>query len=121
MSIHLDNFRMVYTLNYPGEEDSEYDDIDPKFNLLKILTWVPVIAHIAIFIFSITKGKEVLGCLFNSDASSSDRTLALAGVSRCAIAFFATPLLLPIDLVGTAVKLYIDYKIRQNENFGVLL
>lgn len=106
----LDTFRTVFTINYPGELTYKGNALENKELLMggKLLTWLPVAAQITGVAFLILFRSELKAAI--SSESREDRKFAIACVARCAIAIFATPLLFPIDLVGTAVKAIIDLR-----------
>lgn len=111
MGVHLENFRQVYTLNYSTEKHIQ-DDPDRDvvvINVTKVLMWIPIIAQIASIGLLILNKKNVI----KTFTTSEKRLNNIAFISRCAIGFFASLLLCPIDLIGTIVKLYIDYRNKQ--------
>lgn len=113
----LDKFRIDFTINSKDEKlsDGTYIDKHPQvFNLLKIAMWLPVIAQIFATYFGIlnivyaANGAERI-----INGKELGRTFVLV---RCAIAFFATPLLILIDIIGTVVKYRIDTRNQKKDN-----
>lgn len=101
---HLDNFRFAYTINWSGEPFSTPEaELNGPFDgmilsTLKILMWAPVISQIAAIILFVGVCKD----------KDMKKSTACALISRGVIGFFATPLLIPIDIVGTLVKIVIN-------------
>lgn len=103
----LDDFRESYTLNWQTEKDSRGDDVCAagkaiSNNIIKMLMWIPIISHIfaTIMLVDFIKNYKL------AHATRDDILM----ISRCAIALTIPPLLIPIDLVGTAVKYFVDAK-----------
>lgn len=101
----LDDFRYVYTLNRKDEVNSNNYPVCPHevddHNVMKMLMWIPVISHI----LALALGLSVVIPSIK-DSGFSRRNVML--ISRCVIAFTVPPLLMPIDLVGHAVKYFAD-------------
>jgi hypothetical protein len=96
----LDYFRTVYTINIPKEKYAKEDLVENicAKNAMKILTWIPVISQIISTIF-------LISTLCNKKYNPS---LKIAFISRFVIGIIASPLLMLIDLIGTAIKSIID-------------
>lgn len=109
MTAHLNNFRFFYTLNYAGEEGSPGSGLLPLerdealfYSLSKMSMWIPIISHVTSTIFLVVMYKE---CKGEKNAAWPFAT----AVSRAVFAIICPPILIPIDLIGTLVKLVIDH------------
>lgn len=103
---HLDNFRYVYTINQKNEKFSDGDKVAKGENMGKMLMWIPIVSHV----MSVT----LLIGVFSKEEKKDPTSLKVAKISRCAIGIVFCPLLIAIDLVGTAVKCCIDAKIKHD-------
>lgn len=111
---HIDNFRLAYTINYPGEknEDPVYlnykkywepaTDNTFRTNLGKIVMWFPIIAQILGIVLVVAGVSDII-----DQKRVNAQTAAI--LSRGVIGIVAFPFLIPIDLVGTIVKLCLDH------------
>lgn len=112
MSTYLDAFRESYTINWVGElnssrkpllqreEDGKTVDDTYAANGAKMLMWIPIISHVIATLFFIDSIKEI--------RDKRPSPLSIMMISRAVFAVIVPPLLIPIDLVGTLVKLCID-------------
>ena len=110
MASHLDVFGRVYTLNYEGERNpciSEAIILSKscarETNTWKMLMWIPVVAQIVGTMLLIDAIDDYKKDTYKRDLQN------IAMISRCVIAITATPLLIPIDVVGTLVKLCLNW------------
>lgn len=97
----LDNFRLIYTYNFPNESLSTGEAVHHPIRRtgFKILGALPVISfgYAALYIWSLYADYK--------DLKQSTRVCI---VSRIVFSIITPPLLIPIDLIGTLVKLVID-------------
>lgn len=105
----LDDFRVAYTLNWHGENNSMGPMVISPMteNFGKMAMWIPVISHIVAAILLFRTIKEFNEDEFSTWQEKLDQPTVLK-ISRCAIALTVPPLLFLIDIVGTAVKYCAD-------------
>lgn len=102
---NLDIFRTVYTFNTKNEKLSNGDSVKSG-KMGKILMLIPIIAQII---------APILLFVLITTASQRSKKENAAYVFRITISFFATPLLLVIDLAGTAVKSCLDARAKKQQ------
>lgn len=92
---NLDIFRAIYTFNSKNEKLSTGQEAASlAARVMKVVMVIPVLAQIV--------APIVLYSVISRSQEQSKKTI-IACLSRIALSFFATPLLLAIDLAGTAV------------------